>query len=75
MVDRLEQALPEENGDTTAGVLVVGSAITLQRKISRDPERGRRVEVGFLDTDKVYRVKRDKVKKFSATSSGPPAFQ
>ena len=35
------------------------------------PEKGRRVEVGFLNifTDKVYMIKQDKVEKFSASGS------
>ena len=37
------------------------SAIRLQSRVSRDLEGGRRVEVGFLNTDKVYKMERDKV--------------
>ena len=41
------------------------SAIRSQSRVFRDLARGRRVEVGFLDTDKIYRMKQDKVEKFS----------
>ena len=43
------------------------SAIRLQSRVSRDSERERQVEVGLLDTDKVYKMKGDKVEKFSAS--------
>ena len=36
-------------------------AIRLQSRVFTDQERGRRVKVGFLDSDKIHRMKRDKV--------------
>ena len=45
------------------------SAIRSQSKVSRNPERGRRVEIEFLDTDNVCRIKQDKVQKFSTSGS------
>ena len=44
-------------------------AIRTQSRESRNPERGLRVEIGFLDTDKVDRMGREKVKYFSAPGS------
>ena len=37
------------------------SAIIARNRVTRDPERGRRVEVGFLGTDRIHMMKRDKV--------------
>ena len=34
------------------------SEIKSQISVTRDPNRVRQVEVGFLDTDKVYKMKR-----------------
>ena len=45
------------------------SAIRSQSRVSRDAKRGRRMEVRFVDTDKVYRMERDKVEKFGASGS------
>ena len=45
------------------------------RRASRDPKRGKRVEIGFLDTGKILRMKRNKVKKsrgFGSNISGIP---
>ena len=39
--------------------------IRLQSIVYRGLERRRQVEVGFLDTDKVQKIERDKVEKFS----------
>ena len=44
-------------------------AIRLQSRESRNPERGRGVKIGFLDTDKVNTMGRKKVKWFSASAS------
>ena len=63
----------DENHDTTAGVRVIRrrnarvgvSAIKSQSEISRNPERRIQVEVEFLITDKVCRMKRDKAKNLS----------
>ena len=57
------QALPDKNDDTTASVRVIGrnntragvSAIRSQSKESRDHERGRQVNVGFVDKEKLHR--------------------
>ena len=43
------------------------SAIRPQSTASRKPERGRRVVVAFMNTDKVYRIDRGKLEKFSAS--------
>ena len=43
------------------------SAIRLQSRLFRDLERGRLVKVGFLDTDKIHRIKRHKVEKFGTS--------
>ena len=48
---------------------LVMNEIRLQSRVSWDPRRGRRVEIGFLDTDKVYRMERDKVEKCSTSGS------
>ena len=51
------------------------SAIRSQSRVSRDPKRGKRVEVGFLITDKIHRLNRDKLEPFSSSgskSSGVP---
>ena len=40
-----------------------------QSRAVRNPKRGRRVDVGFLDTDKIHRIRRDKVENFSAPGS------
>ena len=45
------------------------NAIRSQSRVSRYPERGRQIAVGFLDTYKVYRMDQDKVEKFSASGS------
>ena len=47
----------------------VGECDQITDRVTRDLHRRRRVEVGFLDTDKVYRMERDKVEKFSAFGS------
>ena len=44
-------------------------AIRLQGRVFRHTEREREVSIGFLDRGKVYRIKRDKVKKFCAFGS------
>ena len=44
-------------------------AIKTQSRESGDPERGRLVKIGFLDTDKVNGMKQKKVKLLSATGS------
>ena len=43
------------------------NAIRSKSKISRDLVRQRRVEDGFLDSNKFYGMKRDEAKKFSAS--------
>ena len=62
---RKRQALPDENDDAAAASVCgmrrenarpgVG-AIKTQTRRSRNSERGRRVKIGFLDTDKVDRM-------------------
>ena len=42
-------------------------AIRTQSGESRDPERRTLVKIGFLDTDKVNRIGRKKVKQLSAS--------
>ena len=49
------------------------SAIKLQSRVSRNPER-RRVEAVVLDTDKIDRKDHTKVKKFSSSDLRPNAF-
>ena len=43
--------------------------IRSQSRVSRDPEGGRRVKGEYLDTDKIYRMERYKVVKFSVSGS------
>ena len=70
---RKGQVLPDKNNDITPEVQVIRrssatpelSAIRWHSRVSRDPKRRRRVEVGFLDTDKVCRMERDKMERFS----------
>ena len=45
------------------------NAIRSQSSVSKVTNSGRRVEIGFLDTDKIYRMERDKVQKFRAPGS------
>ena len=62
--------MSDENNDLTTKLgknAISGvSAVRSQSRESRNPERGRRVKVGLLDTDKIHRMKRGKVEKFSA---------
>ena len=51
--------------NATSGV----GAIRTQSRESRNPERGRLVEIGFLNADKVNVMGRKKVKQFSAPGS------
>ena len=61
-------AFPDENDDTIASMRVIGrknarlgvGAIRSLNREFRDPER-RRVTFGFLHSDKIYRIRRDKV--------------
>ena len=61
-------ALPDENDDAITGVWIIRrknakpgvSTIGSQSSVFRDPERGRRGEVGFLGTDEIHIIKRDK---------------
>ena len=63
-------ALPDENDNAAASVRGIRrenagpgvGAIRAQSRESRNPERGRGVEIGFLDADKVDRMGRKKVK-------------
>ena len=43
------------------------SVIRSQSRVSRESERGREIEIGFMDTCKIRRMKRDKVEKFNAS--------
>ena len=38
------------------------SVIKSQNRVSRDPGRGRQVKIGFLNANKLHRMKQDKVK-------------
>ena len=51
------------------------SAIRLQSRVSRDPEKGRQDEVGFLDSDKIHKMERDELEKFSASGSKTSGIQ
>ena len=67
---RKRWALPGENDNAAASVRGIGGenarpavgAIKTQSRESRNPERGRRVKIEFLNADKVDRMKRKKVK-------------
>ena len=43
------------------------NGIRSQSRESTDPNRERPVEIGFMDTDNAYKMKRDKVDKFSTS--------
>ena len=69
--------MPDENNDTAASVRGITrknarsgeGAIKTQSRESRNPGRGRRIEIGFPDIDKVNRMGRKKVKQFSVPGS------
>ena len=69
--------MPDENDDANASVRVIWrknarprvSAIRSQSRVSRHSVEERRDMLRFLDADKIHRVKRDKVEKFSAPGS------
>ena len=74
---REDHALSDENDDTTAIMQVIGrknarlgvNAIKSQIQVSRNPEQERRIKAGFLDTDKIHRMKQDKMELLSASNS------
>ena len=69
--------MPDENDDTAASVRGITrknarpgeGAIRTQSRESRNPGRGRRIEIGFPDIDKVNRMGQKKVKQFSVHGS------
>ena len=46
-----------------------------QSRESKNLERGKGVKIGFLDADKVNRIRRGKVKQFSAPGSKTSSIQ
>ena len=69
--------MPDENDDTAASVRgfrrknarLGEGAIKTQSRESRNSERGRRVEIRFLDVNEVNRMGQKKVKQFSVPGS------